>query len=98
MNSSWTALNFMFSERSIRTYIFLFWLLRFFVVEILKGQILYSFVVSFHSALIYTTDIWYICDRKILLLSIVMYLVLILYEFFVSISPFGPKEPKMEVY
>ena len=51
VNPSWTALNFMFSERSIRTYIFLFWLLRFFVVEILKGQILYSFVVSFHSAL-----------------------------------------------
>ena len=97
VNLSWTALQLMFSRRSIHTYIFLFWLLRFLIIEILKGQVLYSFVVSFHSALIYITDTWYICDRKILLLSIVMYLVLIIYEFLVSISPFGPKEPKWKL-
>ena len=37
VNGSWTATKFMFHKRSVRTYIFIFWLLRSFVIEILKG-------------------------------------------------------------
>ena len=77
-------------------HIFLFWLLRSFVIEISKGQIIYSFVLSFHGILIFATDTWYMCDRKVLLFSIVLYLVLIVYEFFVSISPVGPTKPSWQ--
>ena len=86
----------MFDKRSVRTYIFIFWLLRSFVIEILKGQVIYSFVVSFHSILIFATDTWYMCDRKVLLLSMVLYLVLLVYEFLVSISPVGPSKPSWQ--
>ena len=93
VNGSWTATKLLFHKTSVRTYIFAFWLIRSFVIEILKGQIIYSFVLSFHSILIYATDTWYMCDRKVLLFSMVLYLVLVVYEFFVSISPVGPTKP-----
>ena len=48
----------------------------------------------FHSLCIYGADTWYICDRRVLLLNITIYLVLIVYEFLVSISPVGPTTPK----
>ena len=54
VNGSWTATQFMFT--SIRTYIFLFWLLRCFLIEILKGQVIYSFVMSFHSIMIFSAQ------------------------------------------
>ena len=93
VNGSWTATKLLFHTKSVRTYIFMFWLVRSFVIEILKGQVIYSFVVSFHSILIFATDAWYMCDRKVLLFSLVLYLVLLVYEFFVSISPVGPSKP-----
>ena len=93
VNGSWAATKFMFDKTSIRTYIFLFWMLRCFVIEILKGQIIYSFVTSFHSIMIFSTDTWYICDRKILIASMVLYILMLVYEFFVSISPVGPTKP-----
>ena len=93
VNGSWTATKFMFHKKSIRTYIFLFWLLRCFVIEILKGQVIYSFVMSFHSIMIFSTDTWYMCDRKTLIASMVLYILMLVYEFFVSISPVGPKKP-----
>ena len=93
VNGSWTATKLLFDKTSVRTYIFAFWLIRSFVIEILKGQIIYSFVLSFHSILIFATDTWYMCDRKVLLFSMVLYLVLVVYEFFVSISPVGPSKP-----
>ena len=51
VNGSWTATKLLFDKTSVRTYIFAFWLIRSFVIEILKGQIIYSFVLSFHSIL-----------------------------------------------
>ena len=93
VNGSWTATKFMFHKKSIRTYVFVFWLLRCFVIEILKGQVIYSFVVSFHSIMIFSTDTWYMCDRKTLIASMVLYILMLVYEFFVSISPVSPKTP-----
>ena len=93
VNGSWTATKLLFDKTSVETYIFAFWLIRSFVIEILKGQIIYSFVLSFHGILIFATDTWYMCDRKVLLFSMVLYLVLVVYEFFVSISPVGPSKP-----
>eukprot|EP00944_MAST-04C_sp_MAST-4C-sp1_P007093 g7093.t1 len=93
VNGSWTATKLLLDKKSVRTYIFAFWLIRSFVIEILKGQIIYSFVLSFHGILIFATDTWYMCDRKVLLSSMVLYLVLVVYEFFVSISPVGPSKP-----
>ena len=93
VNGSWTATKFMFHKKSIRTYVFVFWLLRCFVIEILKGQVIYSFVVSFHSIMIFSTDTWYMCDRKTLIVSMVLYILMLVYEFFVSISPVSPKKP-----
>ena len=43
VNGSVAAMKLMFSG-SVRTYIFIFWIVRAVVVEILKGQIMYSFV------------------------------------------------------
>ena len=93
VNSSWTAAKLMFSKRCTRTYIFGFWLLRCFIIEILKGQVIYSFLIVFHSIMIYGSDTWYICNRKVLLLNMFMYLSMICYEFFVSISPVAPSKP-----
>ena len=36
------------------------------------------------------------CDRKVLLFSLVLYLVLVVYEFLVSISPVGPSKPSWQ--
>ena len=96
VNGSWSATKLLFDKTSVRTYIFAFWLIRSFVIEILKGQIIYSFILSFHSILIFATDTWYMCDRKVLLFSMVLYLVLVVYEFFVSISPVGPSKPSWQ--
>ena len=93
VNGSWTAGQLIFKDGSIRVAIFSFWMLRCLITEILKGQVIYSFAVSFHGIMIFGTDTWYICDRKILFVSIIMYLSMVVYEFLVSISPAGPKEP-----
>jgi hypothetical protein len=93
VNASWTATKLLFAKDSVETYIFLFWLLRCFVIEILKGQVIYSFVISFHSIMIFGTDTWYMCNRKVLIASIGLYLLMITYEFLVTISPVGPTKP-----
>ena len=93
VDGSWAATKLLFHKTSVETYIFVFWLVRSFVIEVLKGQVIYSFVVSFHSILLFATDAWYMCDRKVLLFSMVLYLVLLVYEFFVSISPVAPSKP-----
>ena len=49
--------------------------------------------LSFHSIMLYATDTWYLCNRKVLVLSIVLYLSMIVYEFLVTISPIGPTKP-----
>ena len=85
VDGSWAATKLLFHKTSVETYIFVFWLVRNFVIEVSKGQVIYSFVVSFHSILLFATDAWYMCDRKVLLFSLVLYLVLLMYEFFVSI-------------
>ena len=92
VNGSVAAMKLMFSG-SVRTYIFIFWIVRAVVVEILKGQIMYSFVHFFHGVLIYSTDTWYICNRKVLILNMLLFLSMVSYEFLVSISPFGPSKP-----
>ena len=43
--------------------------------------------------MIYGSDTWYICNRKVLLLNMFLYLSMICYEFFVSISPVAPSKP-----
>ena len=92
-NASWTATKLIFAKDSVDTYIYLFWMLRCFVIEILKGQVIYSFLISFHSILLFATDTWYMCNRKVLMVSMVLYLLMIIYEFFVTISPIGPAKP-----
>ena len=93
VNGSWTATKLIFDKKNIRTYVYLFWLLRSFIVEILKGQVLYSFVAGFHSIAIYASDTWYLCNRRVLICNLLIYLVMLVYEFLVSISPVGPTEP-----
>ena len=96
VNASWVATKLLFSKRFVRTYVKMFWLLRGFVIEILKGQVIYSFVVLFHGILLFATDAWYLCDRKVLLFSMGLFLVLLVYEFLVSISPVGPSKPSWQ--
>ena len=96
VNGSWAATKLLFSKGSVDTYIYIFWILRSFVIEILKGQIVYSFVLLFHSVVIYSSDIWYLCNQKTLVTNILLFLLIIIYEFSVSISPVGPDEPSWE--
>ena len=63
VNGSWAAAK-MLRIGSARIYVYGFWLLRSIVVEILKGQPVYAFLVSFHSIVIYATDTWYLCNQK----------------------------------
>ena len=50
INGSWTATKLMFDKTSVRTYVFAFWLIRSFVIEILKAKssiaLFYRFIVS----------------------------------------------------
>jgi hypothetical protein len=96
VNSSWTSTKLLFSKDSINTYIYIFWILRSFIIELLKGQILYSFVHVFHSVVIFSTDTWYLCNQKTLILNILLFVLILVYEFFISISPLGPIEPSWE--
>tara|TARA_A100001015_G_scaffold318340_1_gene437945 strand:- start:1000 stop:2631 length:1632 start_codon:yes stop_codon:yes gene_type:complete len=93
VNGSLAATRMIFNIQNVRTYIYIFWILRSFIIEILKGQILYSFVHVFHSIVIYSTDMLYICNRKYLIVNILLFVCIVVYEFFISISPYGPKEP-----
>ena len=65
-NAKLTAAKLLFAKESVEPYIFLFWMLRCFVLEILKGQVIYSFLLTLHSIVIYATDTWYLCNRKVL--------------------------------
>ena len=62
---SWTANILLFDKTSVRTYIFAFWLIRSFVLNI-EGQSIYSFVLSFHSILIFATDKMDMCGKVLL--------------------------------
>ncbi len=93
VNGSLTATKMIFDKGNVRTYIYIFWILRSFIIEFLKGQLVYSFVVVYHSIVLYSSDMWYICNRKYLILNFILFLSIMIYEFFISISPFAPSEP-----
>ena len=63
VNGSWAAAK-MLRVGSARIYVYGFWLLRSTVVEILKGQPIYAFLLSFHTIIIYSTDTWHLCNQK----------------------------------
>jgi hypothetical protein len=92
-NSSWAATKMLFAKESVSTYIYIFWILRSFIIEILKGQIVFSFIHIFHSILIYSSDTWYLCNQKALIVNILMFVLSVVYEFLISISPVSPMEP-----
>ena len=64
VNGSLTATKMIFDKGNVRTYIYIFWIIRSFIIEFLKGQLVYSFVVVYHSIVLYSSDMWYICNRK----------------------------------
>ena len=80
--------------QNAKTYIYVFWATRSFIIELCKGQIIYSFVHVFHSVVIYSSDMWYICESKTLIVSFCLFLSILIYELFISISPVVPKEPE----
>ena len=86
VNGSWAAAK-MLRVGSARIYVYGFWLLRSTVVEILKGQPIYAFLLSFHTIIIYSTDTWHLCNQKVLVTNVAILLLMITYEFFLSISP-----------
>jgi hypothetical protein len=92
-NGSLSATKMLFAKDTINTYIYIFWILRSFIIELLKGQIVFSFVHVFHSIVIYSSDTWYLCNQRVLLCNVFMLLLVVSYEFLVSISPVGPSEP-----
>lgn len=94
VNGSWAATKMIFDKGNVRTYIYGFWIVRSFIIEIVKGQIIYSFVHVFHSVLIYSTDMWYLCNQKTLIINLLLLLSIITYEFFISISPVAPAKPE----
>ena len=60
------------------------------MVEIVKGQPIYAFLLSFHTIMIYSTDTWHLCNQKVLATNVAILLLMITYEFFLSISPLAP--------
>ena len=94
VNGSWSAIRLVFDKGNVRIYIYVFWIVRSFIIENLKGQTIYSFVHVFHSVLIYSTDIWYLCNQKTLIISLSLFLSIVTYEFFISISPVAPAKPQ----
>ena len=94
VNGSWAAAKLIFNKRNIRLYIYIFWILRSFILEIFKGQLVYCFVHVFHSIVIYSTDAWYICNRRHLIMNLFLFVCIVINEFFISISPFRPTTPE----
>jgi len=92
-NASVSATKLLFAKESVNTYIYIFWITRSFTMELLKNQVIFSFVHLFHSLLIYSTDTWYLCNQTTLGINIFLFVSVIAYEFLVSISPAGPTEP-----
>ena len=98
VNGSKAATKLIFSRKSVKTYIFVYWIMRSLVLEICKGRLLFSFLLVFHCILVYSTDMWYQCDQKLLIFNISLLLVSLMYEFMVSISPFGPQKPEWMLF
>ena len=94
VNGSWTAVKLIFDKRNVRIYVYGFWIVRSFIIEILKGQIIYSFVHVFHTVLIYSTDTWYLCNQNTLIINLLLLLSILTFEFFISISPVAPAKPE----
>ena len=61
--------------------------------RVTKGRALYAFTHVIHSIMIYSTDTWYICDQKLLIINLGMFLSVMAYEFFVSLSPHAIRKP-----
>ena len=59
----------------------------------IKRTSAFGFVHTFHSILIYSTDAWYICSQNVLIINLSIFLCVLMFQFFVSISPYGPSEP-----
>ncbi len=94
VNGSPSAAKTMFGfQKNIRMCIYLFWIVRSLIVEIAKGQIMFAFLHVIHSITLYSTDCWYIINRKTLILNLLMFVSILIYEFLMSISPFAPKRP-----
>ena len=98
VNSSKASMKLIFGSKSVKTYIFVYWIVRSLVLEICKGQVLFAFLHVFHSILVYSTDVWYQCDKKLLIFNIALLLAVFMYEFLISVSPYGPQEPKWVLF
>ena len=92
VNASWAVTRRIF-QKSLRTYIYLFWLIRSLVTEVLKGRTVYACIHVFHSIILYSTDTWFICDQKVLIIDLGMFLCIMVYEFFISLSPYALEKP-----
>ena len=93
-NGSNAAAKMLFRRKNIDTYIYLFWAIRSFVVEILKSQVLFAFLHIFHTIVLFSSDSWHICNRGILIVNFTLFLSIMVYEFLVTISPVAPKLPE----
>ena len=92
-NGSSAAMKMIFHRKNIDTYIYLFWVSRSFIVEILKSQALFAFLHTFHSIVLFSSDLWHICNRAVLITNFTVFLSIMVYEFLVTISPVAPKLP-----
>ena len=57
---------------------------------------MYAFIQVFHSIILYSTDTWFICDQKLLIIDLGMFLCIMVYEFFISLSPYALEKPSWE--
>ena len=97
VNSSKASMKLIFGSKSVKTYIFVYWIVRSLILEILQRAVLFAFL-RVHSILVYSTDAWYQCDKKLLIFNIALLLAVFMYEFLISVSPYGPQEPKWVLF
>ena len=86
-----SAAKLMFAKQNINTYVYVFWITRS-LVGVFKNQVIFSFVHVFH-ACSYIQAILGFYNNSILGINIFLFILIIGYEFLVSISPVAPTEP-----
>ena len=57
---------------------------RSFIIELAKGHHVFSFVHVLHSIALYSTDCWYLLNRKILIMNLLMFVAVLIFEFLIS--------------
>ena len=92
-NASIVVLRRLFKLTDVKIYVLIFWLGRFVVCEVFKGQSVFAVAFVYQFLVFYTADSWYLCDRVCIVSLAVHLLLVIVYEWTMNNSPYKMQGP-----